>query len=72
MAKVPGTDIDKPTVDLSEASTGFEMARVAKRALHKAGVPANVVRSALEATAPKLVDPDGMRTALAEYVEVAP
>lgn len=71
MAKVPGTDIDKPSVDLTEVTNPFKKVRRAQRALRRAGVPEDVVQTFCAAAASGNNQMFGnLDTTLAEYTEV--
>lgn len=71
MAKVPGTDIDKPAVDLTDTNNPFQKVRRAQRALRRVGVPENVVQTFCAAAASGNNQMFGnLDTTLAQYTEV--
>jgi hypothetical protein len=70
MAFVPGTSIDQPTVELSDA-VGLRKVTLAKKALHRAAVPEEVITTFLQATAADFGDAGAVDTTIAQYVVVA-
>lgn len=70
MAKIPGTDIDKPTVDLAGIDEPSEKLRKVKRALRAEGAPGIVVEAFRKAAMTPHIQYE-LDTVIAQYVEVA-
>lgn len=69
VAKVPGTDIEKPAVDLAGLDEPSEKLRAVKRALRAEGVPGVVVEEFRKAAMTPLLQYE-LDTVIAQYVEV--
>jgi hypothetical protein len=72
VANVPGTEIEKPTVDLTDAVDPFQKIHKVQRALRRAGVPEENVRAFCAAGGRGVSSLfDQLPQAIADYVEVA-
>lgn len=69
MANVPGTQIEKPAVDLTKAPP-FEKVHRVKKALRRARVPENVIGNFI--TAAWASGFESIDQACADYAEVTP
>ena len=67
MAYVPGTEIEKPAVDLINAISYFDKVHRCKKGLRRAGVPENIITTFLEIAAANMLG--DMNSVIANYVE---
>lgn len=51
MAYVPGTEIEKPSLDLTGVEVSFTKVKKAVRELRRAGVPENIIQTFCESAA---------------------
>jgi len=69
MAFVPGTEIDKPEVDLTGVITPIHKIHLTKKALRRAGVPEGIITTFLEAAKGGFCTPP-LDTLIADYAVI--